>query len=125
MPDLVPPLVDFIPTLAWFKLVEGSASVLKQIITISAPGPTTLPAAIGTFTDVYVNAAGAVNITMPASGILVQGQEWLFKDTSGKADVNPITITAGLVDGDSYFQINIPWGSVRFAWNGFTWSIIQ
>lgn len=126
MADLPAPLVDLVPLLTWYDLLEGAGKVLKDIISIISAGPTQLPAATNTFVDVNVKATGAVTVTMPLQALLLTGQEWTIKDTSGHADTNPITIltnNADAIDGGTQFQINFPYGSLGLVWNGTSFSI--
>lgn len=129
MADLPSPLVDFVPTSLWFNLQEGPASVLQSIINITAPGTTQLPQSVGTFTSVYVNAAGAVTVSLPPIGQLVAGQRWTVIDSSGHADTNPITVSGNgnIINGATVFQsfqISFPYGSAVFEWNGNQFSLV-
>lgn len=128
MSDLPSPLVDFVPGLTWFGLQEGAAAMLKDLITIDTAGDTVLPSSPATFIEVYINAPGAVNITLPLQSLLIQGQQWTFKDTSGLAEVNQITIQTAdsdEIDGGSSWLIDFGYGSVTLTWNGTAFSILS
>lgn len=121
MADLVPPLVDFVPPLTWFTLQEGTGNLLKTLITITALGTTQLPGSPSTYTDIYVNAPGVVNVVLPLISQMFEGQEWLVKDISGAAGTNQITVQVGdayQIEGYSSFVINNNYGYMSFIWTG-------
>lgn len=130
MTDGLPsPIVDSVPAQAWFTFEVGVGNMIKTVIQISAAGATTLNSSPNTFTDVYVDtvaAAGAIAITMPLTSGLIIGQEWTFKDKTGAAATNPITIlpnTGQLIDGGTGFTINSNFGNIALIWTGTEFNI--
>jgi hypothetical protein len=128
MSDLPSPLVDVVQPLTWFDLQEGPANVQKTITTITLAGSTTLPLSTTTLNDVYVNAPGLVTIVMPLEVNLAVGQQWVFKDISGQASTNVITIQPNSgendIDNQTSFQINFNYGALTITWNGTSFSIL-
>lgn len=100
--------------------------MLQDIINITGTGSSQLPASDDTFTNVYVNAAGAVTLLLPIAADLVAGQRWTVIDKSGAADSNPITVNGNgsLISGQSTFILNYPYGSVILEWNGAAFSLV-
>jgi hypothetical protein len=126
MADLVPPLVDFVPSLTWFTLQEGTGNLLKTLTTITQPGATTLPGSPSTYNDIYVNAPGLVTITFPLISQLFEGQEFLVKDISGLGSLYPITVMPGdtyNLDGMAMWTVNTNYGYTSFIWSGTNFSV--
>lgn len=130
MTDGLPaPIVDSVPAQAWYTFEVGIGNMIKTVIQISASGPTTLNSSPNTFTDVYVDtvaAGGAVAITMPLTSGLIEGQEWTFKDTTGAAATNPVSILPNVgqsIDGGTGFTINSNFGNIALIWTGSEFSI--
>ena len=100
----------------------------KTITTITLAGSTTLPLSTTTLNDVYVNAPGLVTIVMPLEVNLAVGQQWVFKDISGQASTNVITIQPNSgendIDNQTSFQINFNYGALTITWNGTSFSIL-
>src|SRR5215831_12614596 len=119
--DLPPPLVDFVPTLKWYTLQAGLGNMLKQITSIVVAGASQLNGSPATYNEVYVNAPGPVTLTMPHDNLLVAGQEWSIKDTSGHALTNNITVVPSgptdRIDGQPLFVLNSNWSSLTLTWN--------
>lgn len=82
-----------------------------------------------TVADQYVgvNFAGACAIALNAGSTFNVGQRITFKDESGAAATNNITLTANgtdKIDGASTAVINQNYGSLKLLWTGSTWSIV-
>lgn len=129
MSNIPAPIVTVVPTESWTLLTEASQPVSeKALIYVTTPGLTDIPAPAfyTTFTSVYVDAAGAVMLLLPAAINLGAGMQWLIKDTSGNASSNNITIEGNGYDLDqsSSFVINANNGDITLEWNGTAMSII-
>lgn len=78
-------------------------------------------------TDQIIN----VNKTVPENSTVILPEapiifkSYTIKDAAGNSDIYPITIEPynGLIDGQSTFIINSPYGSVTLYWDGFNYSI--
>lgn len=120
--EIPSPIVLLVPERVWFTLNEEEEvnTLLKTITMVTTPGVTLLGGSQSTYNDVYVNAPGAVTLTMPTGAF--QGQEWMVKDISGLASANPITVAspsgAYPIDGYSSFLLNNNYASLSFVWNG-------
>lgn len=82
-------------------------------------------------TDYYIgitDTTAARTMTLPASGLTGNkiGQTYIFKDESGGAATNNITITAssGTIDGAASAVINTNYGSIKIVYDGTNYFII-
>lgn len=126
MTDLPAPLVDRVTALTWFTLDEVPTVNDITVTDITQVGSTVLPGSTTGVNLVFVNAPGVVNITLPLLLLLIVGQRWLIKDTSGLAGTNTITVSGNgyTIDADASFTINANYGDVELQWNGTTMSIV-
>lgn len=71
----------------------------------------------------FVNRAGTVAVTLPASP--TTGDTYRVKDISGAAATNNITVTpsAGNIDGAANFVISANYAAFDFIYNGTEWSV--
>ena len=128
MADLPAPLVDVVPPLTWFNLVEGGSVTIQEIINITNVGVTHVPQNFGTFAAIYVNAPGVVTLTMPVRAKMAPGQRWTIKDISGSAGVNTITVNTPdgtLIDGQASITIALDYGALVIEWDGTAFAVIS
>lgn len=86
---------------------------------------TTTPVTVATTDSVVVTklaSPAAVAVNLPASP--ETGREYIVKDGTGDANLNPITVTpaAGNIDNAATYVININLGAARFVYNGTQWN---
>jgi hypothetical protein len=72
---------------------------------------------------VTANAVIPASVVLPVSPV---GTVYIVKDTSGVANINPITVSAiaSTIDGAVSATINSPYGSLTFIFNGTEWNIV-
>lgn len=111
--------------LGWVCTTAGTPGTWTPFGT--TPKVTTVTAAsytvLSTDQDVFVNRAGAVALTLPASP--ATGQRHFVKDISGAAATNNVTVTpsAGTVDGAASKVLSSNYEAMTFVYNGTEWSV--
>jgi len=111
-------------------LLRGYASLANRIGAVVAQ-PSRTPVGAGAYavlvSDVLVAKTGITGggdaITIPNNATLRDGRSITFKDESGTATANNITITAtGLtIDGAANYVINVNFGKVTLYSDGTNW----
>ena len=75
-------------------------------------------------TDYYIGAStqnGPLSITLPAAGLLGNGQTYVVKDEFGAANTNNVTIVASgsqTIDGSNSIVLESPFASIQLYCNG-------
>lgn len=105
-------------------IVTSSLTVngaFAQPVRISTSGNVTMTN--NDFMIIVNNTVGAATtVTLPTSPSLGQGA--MVKDGKGDASINNITVTGGLIDGNTSITFDNSFESMAVIWNGTSWNIV-
>jgi hypothetical protein len=115
----------------WISIAPiGAINATYQSVTLSTLGNTITGQGTNygaQITDYYIGCSAGISVSLPNGATLTAGKQYVIKDESGNAAVNPITIapySGNLIDGQTSLVMVINYGALTLYWTGAKWSVV-